>query len=80
MAAALTLMAKDRGDVTICHQVLLYPVTAADFDTASYHQFAEHYFLTREGMNAAAGYRRPTLWPATGIGHHRGSRCPARRW
>lgn len=43
-------MAKDRGDVTICHQVLLYPVTSADFDTASYHQFAEHYFLTREGM------------------------------
>ncbi|ORA33446.1 alpha/beta hydrolase [Mycobacterium aquaticum] len=50
MAAVLTLMAKDRGDVSICHQVLLYPVTAADFDTASYHQFAEHYFLTREGM------------------------------
>lgn len=50
MAAALTLMAKDRGDVTITHQVLLYPVTAADFDTPSYHQFAEHYFLTREGM------------------------------
>lgn len=50
MAAVLTLMAKDRGDVTICHQVLLYPVTAADFDTASYYQFAEHYFLTREGM------------------------------
>lgn len=50
MAAVLTLMAKDRGDVSICHQVLLYPVTSADFDTASYHQFAEHYFLTREGM------------------------------
>lgn len=50
MAAVLTLMAKDRGDVTIAHQVLLYPVTAADFDTPSYHQFAEHYFLTREGM------------------------------
>jgi acetyl esterase/lipase len=50
MAAVLTLMAKDRGDVTICHQVLLYPVTAADFDTPSYHQFTEHYFLSREGM------------------------------
>ena len=48
MAAVLTLMAKDRGDVTICHQVLLYPVTAADFDTPSYHQFAEHYFLARD--------------------------------
>lgn len=50
MAAVLTLMAKDRGDVSIRHQVLLYPVTAADFDTPSYHQFAEHYFLSREGM------------------------------
>ncbi|MGU3502479.1 alpha/beta hydrolase [Mycobacterium sp. C31M] len=50
MAAVLTLMAKDRGDVTIAHQVLLYPVTAADFDTPSYHQFAEHYYLSREAM------------------------------
>lgn len=50
MSAVLTLMAKERGDVTIAQQVLLYPVTNADFDTASYHQFAEHYFLAREGM------------------------------
>ncbi|MEU1208529.1 alpha/beta hydrolase [Nocardia sp. NPDC005825] len=50
MSAVLTLMAKDRGDVRIGQQVLLYPVTNADFDTASYHQFAEHYFLAREGM------------------------------
>ncbi len=50
MTAVLTLMAKDRGDVDIKQQVLLYPVTNADFDTGSYHQFAEHYFLAREGM------------------------------
>jgi acetyl esterase len=50
MTAALTLMAKERGDVHIGQQVLLYPVTNADFDTSSYHQFAEHYFLAREGM------------------------------
>ncbi|MGE2728218.1 alpha/beta hydrolase [Mycolicibacterium vaccae] len=50
MAAVLTLMAKDRGGVTIAYQALLYPVTAADFDTPSYHQFAEHYYLSREGM------------------------------
>ncbi|MDA3623920.1 alpha/beta hydrolase [Saccharopolyspora sp. WRP15-2] len=50
MTAALTLMAKERGDVHIGQQVLLYPVTNADFDTPSYHQFAEHYFLAREGM------------------------------
>ena len=50
MSAVLTLMAKDRGDVEITQQVLFYPVTNANFDTGSYHQFAEHYFLARDGM------------------------------
>lgn len=50
MAAVLTLMAKERGDVEIAQQVLFYPVTDASFDTPSYHQFAEHHFLTREAM------------------------------
>ncbi|KRV50063.1 esterase [Wenjunlia vitaminophila] len=50
MSAVLALMAKERGDVPLRAQVLLYPVTNADFDTASYLQFAEGYYLTREGM------------------------------
>ncbi|MFI6932548.1 alpha/beta hydrolase [Streptomyces sp. NPDC050287] len=50
MAAALTLMAKERGDVPLVHQVLFYPVTDAAFDTGSYRQFAEGYFLRRDGM------------------------------
>ncbi len=50
MAAAVTLLAKERGGPSIDFQVLFYPVTDADFDTPSYQQFATGYFLTREGM------------------------------
>ena len=50
MAAAITLLAKERQGPVISKQLLFYPVTDASFDTESYHQFAEGYFLQREGM------------------------------
>jgi acetyl esterase len=50
MAAALTLMAKERGDVPLVQQVLFYPVTDAAFDTGSYEDFATGFFLRRDAM------------------------------
>jgi acetyl esterase len=50
MAAAVTLMAKERGGPSIAFQLLFYPVTDANFATGSYRQFASGYFLTREAM------------------------------
>ncbi|RSN58567.1 esterase [Amycolatopsis sp. WAC 04182] len=50
MTAALTLLAKQRGDVTFRQQVLFYPVTDANFGTESYRLFAEGYFLALDGM------------------------------
>jgi acetyl esterase/lipase len=50
MVIALTLMAKERGDVSFLAQALFYPVTDASFDTASYKEFAVGYYLALEGM------------------------------
>jgi acetyl esterase len=50
MAIALTLMAKERGDVSFVAQALFYPVTDAAFDTPSYLRYAEGYWLSRAGM------------------------------
>jgi acetyl esterase len=50
MTAAVTILAKQRSGPAITAQLLFYPVTDAAFDTDSYHQFAEGYFLRRDGM------------------------------
>jgi acetyl esterase len=50
MAAAVTLLSRERGGPDIQLQLLFYPVTDAAFDTASYHQFAEGYHLRRDAM------------------------------
>jgi len=50
IAAAVTLLAKERGGPQIRLQVLFYPVMVAKFDTKSYDDFAEGHSLTREAM------------------------------
>ncbi|WEG09572.1 alpha/beta hydrolase [Microbacterium horticulturae] len=50
MAIALNLMAEERGDVKFKGAVLFYPVTDATFDTESYKEFADGYFLALDGM------------------------------
>jgi acetyl esterase len=50
MAAAVTLMAKEKGAPKIGQQLLFYPVTDASFDTPSYREFAEGFYLRRDAM------------------------------
>ena len=50
MAAAVTLMAKQRRGPNMVFQVLFYPVTDSGFDTSSYIQFADGPWLTKRAM------------------------------
>jgi acetyl esterase len=52
LAAAVSLMARDRGGPAIAYQLLIYPVTAPAQGTqfASYRDNAEGYLLTRASM------------------------------
>ncbi|WP_433727593.1 alpha/beta hydrolase [Actinoplanes sp. CA-051413] len=50
MTAALTILAKQRGDVTFVHQSMYYPVTDAGQDTGSYREFADGPYLPARSM------------------------------
>jgi acetyl esterase len=50
LAAAVSLMARDQDGPTISHQLLIYPVTERNFDTPSYTENGDGYYLTRDMM------------------------------
>ena len=50
LAAAVALMAKDRGGPSLVFQLLVYPVTAMDFGTGSYRQNSNGPLLTEDAM------------------------------
>lgn len=50
LAAAVTLLAKERRGPRISVQLLLYPVTDADFETQTYQQFGLGGWLSRDTM------------------------------
>jgi acetyl esterase len=50
LAAVVSQMARDRHTPPLTFQLLVYPVTAYDFETRSYQQNAEGYLLTRDSM------------------------------
>jgi acetyl esterase len=52
MAAAVTLMAKERRGPKIDAQVLFYPAVGSKFDTASYASFAAGPWLTKRTMES----------------------------
>jgi acetyl esterase len=50
MATVVSMLASARGGPAISSAVLFYPVTDAGFESASYNEFADGYFLTRDSM------------------------------
>jgi acetyl esterase len=50
LAAVVAQLARDQGGPPLAFQVLVYPVTNHSFDTASYRDYGDGYFLTRDAM------------------------------
>jgi acetyl esterase len=48
LAAAVGLLAKERSGPRILGQTLIYPATGASFDTPSFHEFGQGYYLTAD--------------------------------
>lgn len=64
MAAAVSLMAKDKGTPAIRYQVLFWPVTDAHFENGSYSEFADGRWCKppRRTCSAMKAKRMPASW------------------
>ena len=50
LTAVVAQMVRDRGGPHLVYQLLVYPVTDYNFDTASYRENADGYLLTKDAM------------------------------
>jgi acetyl esterase len=50
LAAVVSVMCRDRGELLPALQVLIYPITDYNVETASYRAYAQGYMLSRDAM------------------------------
>ncbi|MBT2689378.1 alpha/beta hydrolase [Bacillus sp. ISL-47] len=50
LAAVVALMARDKGEISLAYQMLIYPVTNHSYATESYTENADGYLLTKDSM------------------------------
>jgi acetyl esterase len=50
LAAVVAQLTRDRGGPSLAFQALVYPITNHSFDTPSYRDYGDGYFLTRNAM------------------------------
>jgi acetyl esterase/lipase len=61
MAAAVALMARDRGDVGFTSQILVLPVLDTHFDTSSWDELGQDYLLPKEQLEWAVEQYAPGI-------------------
>ncbi len=60
LAAAVTLMARDKQSPHFMYQMLICPALNYNFETLSYYEYAQDYFLTKSSMEFFWGLYLPT--------------------